>query len=185
MCLMIWNTRKQSDYYLRRLVEKGGLVEVLPSGELVGRMVAREVARPTRKSPWQFKVNPKTNCWEWLRSIRDGYGQIGYRGDRGAHRLYYTVLCSKIPPELTIDHLCRVRHCINPSHLEPVSMRTNVLRGNNAAAVHARKTHCIRGHSFSGDNLYVWNQGSRKARVCRTCGRNQKQKQRDKTKGER
>jgi uncharacterized Zn finger protein (UPF0148 family) len=70
-------------------------------------------------------------CWLWLLTrSRDGYGWVSYRGKtRQAHRLIYTLLRGE-PLEPNLDHLCRVRHCVNPSHMEPVSVRENLLRGD-------------------------------------------------------
>lgn len=127
---MEWNSRKQSEFYLERLVAKGGLVSRLPSGELVGRMAAKEVVRPNRKSPWQFKVNPETNCWEWLRARSPGGYALGVgKGMNLGHRLYYTFLALGIPGKLELDHLCRTPPCVNPSHLEPVTSAENTRRG--------------------------------------------------------
>src|SRR6266496_2265386 len=74
-------------------------------------------------------------CWLWTgKTGRDGYGRIGL-GGRGAlvrvraHRFAYELLIGPIPDGLQIDHLCRVRHCVNPAHLEPVTQRENILRG--------------------------------------------------------
>jgi len=69
---------------------------------------------------------------------------------------------------LQLDHLCRNRTCCNPAHLELVTGRENLLRGDTLAAANAAKTHCIQGHPLADDNLYVANNG---ARTCRTCQR--------------
>lgn len=79
-----------------------------------------------------------------------------------AHRVSYEMTRGKILPGLTIDHLCRASLCVNPDHLEAVTMRTNLLRGNGWSGRHARKTHCPRGHSY--DMISV-----RGARGCRRC----------------
>jgi hypothetical protein len=71
-------------------------------------------------------------CWLWEGAINSqGYGNFwdGVRFVK-AHRFAYECLIGEIPEGLTIDHLCRVRHCVNPSHLEPVTMRENFLRGD-------------------------------------------------------
>ncbi len=77
-----------------------------------------------------------------------GYGQFGVRAGKvvRSHRFAYRELRGKIPEELVIDHLCRVRHCVNPWHLELVTTRENILRGEGASARNARKTHCDNGH---------------------------------------
>jgi len=93
---------------------------------------------------------PDGDCIVWTASTdRDGYGHILYRGRlRIASRLIYELTVGKIPDGLTIDHLCRNRACVKPEHLEAVSLRTNILRGNNPAAVNARKKGCSKGHDF-------------------------------------
>lgn len=73
---------------------------------------------------------------------------------------------------MTIDHVkdrgCVSTLCVNPAHLEAVTMRENNLRGRtNACAVNARKTLCKRGHPLSGDNLYLIPSGA--GRACREC----------------
>jgi len=100
------------------------------------------------------KVRFTPMCWEWTASTARGYGQITLRGKwASAHRLAWTILRGPIPDGLTLDHLCRNRACVNPSHLEPVTMKVNLLRGNGACARHARKTHCNRGHPLVPGNL--------------------------------
>ena len=110
-------------------------------------------------------------CWLWVGGKRNGYGRFGVTHGVGvySHRFAYELLIGPIPAGLTIDHLCRVLTCVNPSHLEPVTNRENVLRGVSFAALHARKTHCPQGHPYSGDNLYIA-PGGRK-RECRECKR--------------
>lgn len=106
-------------------------------------------------------------CWVWQAGRFDnGYGAFGVnRVNRGAHRVAYEWLVGPIPAGMTLDHLCRVRHCVNPAHLEPVSRGENVLRGEGRSAENARKTHCKRGHPLSGDNVRLSGGG----RTCRTC----------------
>jgi hypothetical protein len=119
------------------------------------------------------KVNKTDTCWLWTGALlREGYGQIGYTMDGVvtrwlAHRLVYTMIKGEIPKGLTLDHLCRVRSCVNPDHLEPVTLKVNLLRGEGVGALNARKTACKRGHPFDAENTYVWNG----KRICRECGR--------------
>ncbi len=67
-----------------------------------------------------------------------------------------------------VDHLCRNRLCVNPSPLELVTARVNILRGNGASARNLRKTHCPYGHPYADENLIINIDGNR---VCRTCKR--------------
>lgn len=91
-------------------------------------------------------------CWIWTACVdKLGYG-VQWDGELGkhqrAHRSVWRYFVGPIPEGLTIDHLCRNRACVNPDHLEPVTLKVNVLRGNNPAAINARKTHCFRGHTY-------------------------------------
>lgn len=86
-----------------------------------------------------------------------------------AHRFAYELAHGSIPEGMTIDHKCRVRHCVRPSHLEPVTGKVNILRGESPSAKNARKTHCIRGHPLFGDNLII--RSDNDGRRCRTCQR--------------
>jgi hypothetical protein len=82
------------------------------------------------------------------------------------HRVSYEAFKGPIPDGLTIDHLCRNRACVNPEHLEPVTMRVNCLRGESPAAVHARKTHCPKGHEYSAENTYRHKGNHRMCKLC-------------------
>jgi len=107
------------------------------------------------------------SCWIWTGEVgHDGYGKIRVEGKHiGAHRLSLIMHGRKPADGLTVDHLCRVRNCVNPEHLESVTLRENLLRGDNVCMAHAKKTHCIRGHEITGSNLRM--QG--RYRVCREC----------------
>jgi hypothetical protein len=77
-----------------------------------------------------------------------------------------------VPRGLVLDHLCRVRNCVNPKHLEPVIERINFLRGVGASARNAKKTHCVRGHRLAGKNVRVFKDEKRYrfgTRVCLEC----------------
>lgn len=121
-------------------------------------------------------------CWEWQASRGShGYGQIAYKGKpRLAHRLSYELLAGPIPAGLDIDHLCRNRGCVNPGHLEPVTRSVNLRRGEsgeNVARIQRAKTHCPRGHPYSGANLIIRPEGWR---ACRTCVRERSRSRRAK-----
>ena len=113
------------------------------------------------------------SCWEWVGGLSgSGYGRFsdGVRQIQ-AHRLMYELRKGPIPAGLTIDHLCRNRRCVNPDHLEPVTNKTNLLRGMSPIARAARSPDCLNGHPLSGDNLLIDADGCRRCRQCRQVGR--------------
>ena len=119
------------------------------------------------------KVQFTETCWLWKGFVNHlGYGQWGWR-DHGAllsvyaHRWAYEFCVEPIPVGLVIDHLCKVPDCVNPDHLEPVTQRVNVLRGDTLPAANLRKTHCPRGHAYDQDNTYRY-RGARDCRKCRS-----------------
>ena len=118
-------------------------------------------------------IHESSECWIWNQEPdRAGYGRFQSLGLRDyAHRVSHRLFIGPIPPGMHVDHLCRVRRCVNPDHLEAVTSReNNVVRadrsrvGDNMRA----KTHCPHGHPYSGANLYVSPSGKR---MCRTCQR--------------
>lgn len=108
-------------------------------------------------------------CWEWSGTMRpDGYGVVWVAGRLvRAHRFFYEHHVGPIPDGLVLDHLCRNRRCVNPSHLEPVTHRENVMRGISPFAARSQQTHCKWGHELTGEGLYIHPQ--RGTRMCRTC----------------
>lgn len=109
-------------------------------------------------------------CWRFAGSKVRGYGQFRYEGRLHlAHRVAYQLLVGPIPEGLQLDHLCRVRDCINPSHLEPVTHAENVRRGIAGEVTRARmlaKTHCAQGHEWNEENTGR-QPGGRKCLACR------------------
>lgn len=117
---------------------------------------------------------PFSGCWFWLGAVNKGNGYGVFQRGRGpgvttAHRHSYQNLVGAIPEGLELDHLCRVRCCCNPAHLEPVTHRENGLRGDarHNGNENRIKTHCPAGHPYAGNNLYLRNG----KRHCRECGR--------------
>jgi hypothetical protein len=112
-------------------------------------------------------------CWLWMASTRYGYGQFAIGDGRipAAYRVAYEWANGPTPPGSHLDHLCRNRLCVNPSHLQPVSCGENILRGVGPSAKNLRKTHCVRGHEFTPENTRILRRFSRKGRVSRVCKR--------------
>lgn len=98
----------------------------------------------------RYTVNGETGCWEWDGTrMQSGYGCLFENGKRQyAHRVSFERVHGEIPAGLVLDHLCRVRHCINPDHLEPVTRRVNNMRGAHPLAVAWRTNTCRRGHDL-------------------------------------
>lgn len=108
------------------------------------------------------------DCWIFHGSLTTkGYGHIKVgRSMRPTHRVTYEFFVGPIPDGLVLDHLCRVRDCCNPDHLEPVTNRENYLRGVRRS----RTTHCPYGHPYDEANTYVHiNREGQRRRACRTC----------------
>lgn len=111
-------------------------------------------------------------CWLWTGGAdHKGYGQLVPEGARDvtvrAHRFIYELVVGPVDASLEMDHLCRNRRCVNPAHLEPVTRRENMLRGESFAAKNAVKTHCVHGHPFDAENTFTRPGGRRGCRACR------------------
>lgn len=123
--------------------------------------------RPPEDRFWP-KVDASGDCWQWTAAVKDtGYGNFWVGYDEGwarPHRFAWELLVGPIPDGLDLDHLCRNRLCCNPDHLEPVTRRVNLLRGNTITARWAKRTHCEHGHPLDG----VTGKGRR---YCKECGR--------------
>lgn len=143
--------------------------------------------RGTLEQRFWAKVSKRSNteCWLWTGSHKGtGYGYIRDVGRKTvpAHRISYLINVGPIPDGLHIDHLCRVRHCVNPTHLEPVTCKENVVRGHVARGTkrepkpgtetglpaHGERTHCPQGHPYDLVNTY-WNRRRSDGRLRRSC----------------
>jgi hypothetical protein len=121
--------------------------------------------------------NPELgHCWLWTASATpNGYGRFvmsadpdGFHRHVPAHVWAYEHLVGPIPDGLVLDHFaCDRRICCNPAHVRPTTHRENILRGTGGSARNARKTHCIRGHELTPENLYY--NGRNGGRACRKC----------------
>lgn len=121
----------------------------------------------------------ESGCWPWCGQINDdGYGRFGKRYQEGqevlAHRVVYELLIGPILEGMTLDHLCHWRDqectggitcahrsCVNPGHLEPVTIMENIRR--------SRPNHCIRGHEFTEENTLIYERSRGVERVCLQC----------------
>lgn len=115
--------------------------------------------------------DPETGCLLWTGKTDGGYGRVKIcQRLRYVHVVAWEIRNGPVPEGFELDHLCRVRACANTDHLELVTRRENVLRGQGLAAINARKTHCSRGHEFSKANtLVVRKRSGRYQRECRAC----------------
>jgi HNH endonuclease len=115
----------------------------------------------------------ETPCLMWTAyRMPNGYARYAHEGQACyAHRVVYETVVSPIPPGLTVDHLCRNRACVNPWHMEPVTNRVNILRGETIMATNAAKTHCVHGHEYTPENTIINPKTGR--RRCATCAREQ------------
>lgn len=126
---------------------------------------------------------PNTGCLIWEGSVNlQGYATIQRRKISSVpmltHRFVYELSFGPIPEGLELDHLCRVRCCINPTHLEPVTHSENMKR--SPLKPQRIATHCVHGHPFSGENLVL----KKDRRACRECRRKSFRKWYEKQKGE-
>jgi hypothetical protein len=125
---------------------------------------------------WLFERSlpePNSGCFLWSLALgTDGYGYVNVGGKKGrrvgAHRVAYELICAPIPAGLDIDHLCRTRSCVNPSHLEPVTRKENLRRAPwMIGAARKAKTHCVAGHARTPENKFLTKDGGSECRICR------------------
>ena len=127
----------------------------------------------------RYIPEPNSGCWLWLGYVNyDGYAYFSVNGKkRRAHRVSYILHKGNIPNELQIDHLCKVRSCVNPNHLEAVTAKVNTMRGD--AGRHGKQnayaTHCRNGHPYSEDNTFFWKYNG--TRGCKACYRKRMERQ--------
>lgn len=99
------------------------------------------------------------DCWLWARLVDwNDYGVVVVSGlHKKAHRVVYEALVGEVPQGLELDHLCNIKRCINPNHLEAVTHKENIIRsfkrGRGAGRTHGDNL-CMRGHMLSKDNIY-------------------------------
>jgi hypothetical protein len=122
---------------------------------------------------WSYVDRNGDGCWLWRGYVaQDGYGRANFSqlspSPLMAHRVSYqlTLGVGSIPEGLQLDHLCRVRNCVNPAHLEPVTGWVNTMRGQTPAARFAARSVCAQGHAFDAANTRIRRDGSRACRAC-------------------
>lgn len=103
-------------------------------------------------------------------TLPNGYTQI-YGPDKyyRTHRLVYQECVGPLHDDLVIDHICRNRACVKPSHLRQITNEENVMIGEGPAAKNARKTHCDSGHEFTNQNTYFYTDAGRPGKTFRGC----------------
>lgn len=117
------------------------------------------------KTPFEshYMEEPMSGCFLWIGVLdTNGYGRVWWKWKTTlAHRVSWEIVNGKIPDGLVIDHLCRTPSCVNPRHMEVVTQRVNVLRGNGPCAIRARWTQCQKcGGAYSNYKT---------RRFCRKC----------------
>jgi len=117
-----------------------------------------------------IEPEPMSGCWLWLGFLSSGYGRLTVTTSSGrktiaAHRFVYEQVNGRIPAGLLLDHLCRVRCCVNPAHLEPVTLKENIRRGESPFILSWKAGVCFRGHVMNGPRY----DSSRHAKQCREC----------------
>ncbi len=148
-----------------------------PSGSHHGGKNCEEMRMTTAERIAARVVVDINGCHLWTGAkTTAGYGLLSVGNIRYyVHRLTYQSVHGPMAPDVILDHLCRVRHCCNPAHLEPVSRGENVLRGISPPAMNARKTVFSCGHPATPDNTYYLH--CRMERLCKQCA-NRKNKER-------
>ncbi len=121
---------------------------------------------------WPRVVINKDLCWLWQGASQHGYGSVRINNKpTSLHRFTYSLFKKRLENGKELDHLCRNKSCCNPSHLEQVTHKENVFRGNAPCVALAARTHCKHGHQFSGSNMIIQYYKGRPFRRCMACAR--------------
>lgn len=135
------------------------------------------MARPAEERFWEkVSQEPMSGCWLWTGAVDRGYGQFSAHAGQHAkaHRFSYELLRGPIPKGLDLDHLCRVRCCVNPAHLEPVTRKENLRRsplvparvgGIAMGKITSARTHCCNGHEYKIGTFWS-GRGYRECKLC-------------------
>lgn len=117
--------------------------------------------------PFLSKIEKTDSCWLW-KGAKQSRGYGNYKS-KLAHRVSYEMHIGNIPDGLTLDHKCKNRICVNPSHLEPVSQYINNMRGDSPTSLNRKKEVCINGHLLSGENIRIVKRKDGTRRQCKLC----------------
>lgn len=167
-CVECWQAKKWRD---RRLARRRGEITAESDIDRFHRYVV---------------VDDITECALWVGARHTGgYGVMVHNGRMvRAHRFSYEHFVGEIPEGMVIDHLCRVRPCVNPHHLRVVTRAENTFAPGSLSIskFHREKTHCLNGHELTPDNTYRPPSG---ARLCRICKRRRDRDRRARLRAER
>lgn len=161
--------------------ERKGEEEVTDRESSIAAQDWRHLPRPRdREALFWSKVHITSDCWIWTGNKASGYGIILVDGVRRvAHRWGWEQMHGPVPDGLQLDHLCRNRACVRPDHLEPVTCKENLLRGDTWNARNASRTECPQGHPYDAANTRF----CAGKRYCRTCERDYQRRRRAEKKG--
>ena len=115
------------------------------------------------------RVEKTEGCWNWTAGVQQtGHGRF-YADKKHvpAHRFSYELQVGAIPEGRVLDHLCRNPRCVRPDHLEPVTQRENVMRGDSVPPPNLPKENCPKGHPYDAANTYWTPKGHQDCRACR------------------
>lgn len=144
------------DKHYRRVLRNGTIVPKVIFGDNKSRFLSK------------VAINSESGCWLWTDYLDDdGYGQFKVSGKTlRAHRWIYSEYYNGIDSELVIDHLCRVRRCVNPEHMELVTTQENSARGNGSRRYFQNLGHCTHGHEYVDGSYFILGDGSWRCRDC-------------------
>jgi len=123
----------------------------------------------------KISIGLSTECWSFTGAKVKGYGKFSTwdkvkNKNYLAHRVSFSIFNGELIEGLVVDHVCRNRSCVSPEHLRQVTVEENVFENSDTLTLKNRdKTHCSRGHEFSGHNLLLIGYKGRKHRRCRAC----------------
>ncbi len=117
------------------------------------------------------RVQKTETCWLWIGGKTEkGYGNFSTpSGYVLAHRFSYFNFKGELIDGLTIDHLCRNHDCVNPEHLEQVTIQENIIRAvpfRKKSILRHQRTHCLNAHEYNKENTILLKVGGR---ICKQC----------------